>query len=107
MFTLDEEMPWTDLGKGVKRKVMAYNAEMMTVKVHFQQGAVGEPHQHIHTQQSYVLSGSFRYRVGEEERLLQAGDVCLIPSNVRHGCVCLEEGILIDVFNPAREDFLL
>jgi hypothetical protein len=23
-----------------------------------------------------------------------------------HGCVCLEEGVLIDVFSPHRADFL-
>jgi quercetin dioxygenase-like cupin family protein len=26
--------------------------------------------------------------------------------NVEHGAVCLSAGVLIDVFSPAREDFL-
>ena len=25
---------------------------------------------------------------------------------VEHGCVCLEEGILLDIFAPMREDFV-
>jgi quercetin dioxygenase-like cupin family protein len=29
-----------------------------------------------------------------------------VPSNVVHGCVCLEAGMLVDVFSPHREDFL-
>ena len=29
-----------------------------------------------------------------------------MPSGVTHGVTCLEEGILCDVFNPMREDFL-
>jgi len=28
------------------------------------------------------------------------------PSNAMHGAVCLEDGLLIDVFSPAREDFI-
>ena len=25
---------------------------------------------------------------------------------VPHGCICLEAGVLLDIFNPMREDFL-
>jgi len=32
--------------------------------------------------------------------------VPLPPAGVTHGVTCLEEGILCDVFNPMREDFL-
>ena len=38
----------------------------------------------------------------------QAGDVsAYIPTNVIHGAVCLEAGVLIDTFSPVREDFLV
>jgi len=29
-----------------------------------------------------------------------------VPPHVVHGVVCLEAGMLIDSFNPARADFL-
>jgi len=29
-----------------------------------------------------------------------------MPSNSLHGVTCLKEGILVDVFNPKRDDFL-
>jgi hypothetical protein len=29
-----------------------------------------------------------------------------MPSNVEHGVTALEDGILVDVFNPMRQDFL-
>jgi len=29
-----------------------------------------------------------------------------VHSNLVHGVVCLEKGVLIDVFNPMREDFI-
>jgi quercetin dioxygenase-like cupin family protein len=37
--------------------------------------------------------------------VLKAGDVFHVPSNVIHGAVCLEKGVLVDVFSPMREDF--
>ena len=27
-------------------------------------------------------------------------------NGVEHGCVCLEAGVLLDIFNPMREDFV-
>ncbi|MGY0035594.1 hypothetical protein [Pedobacter sp. NJ-S-72] len=44
--------------------------------------------------------------IGEEKKILKKGDGFYAPPHEMHGCVCLEEGILIDVFSPHREDFL-
>lgn len=106
MFNFTSEENWTDLGAGISRKIMSYNDEMMVVRVQFEQGSIGAIHQHIHTQSTFVVRGKFEFSIGEEKRIIAAGDTCLMPSNVLHGCVCLEEGELLDVFTPMREDFL-
>ena len=74
--------------------------------VWFSRGAVGEVHTHPHTQMSYVESGAFKVEIGDQEQVLTAGDSFFVPSESPHGAVCLEEGVLIDVFSPSREDFL-
>ena len=102
----DNDLTWEDLGAGIKRKIMAHNDQLMLVKVAFEKGAVGTLHQHPHLQMSYVAEGSFEVAVGEGKKILGKGDVFFAVSNIMHGVVCLEEGLLIDVFNPAREDFL-
>ena len=53
-----------------------------------------------------MLSGSFRYDAGEESVVLNPGDSVLVPSGLKHGTVCLQKGVLLDVFTPQREDFL-
>ena len=103
----DSDISWQDLGAGIHRKIMAYNNQMMLVKVAFEKGAIGILHQHPHLQMSYVAEGSFEVTVGENKKTLTKGDVFFVGNpNVVHGVICLEEGLLIDVFNPAREDFL-
>ncbi len=102
----DSDLAWEDLGAGVKRKIMAYNDQLMLVKVAFEKGAIGTLHQHPHLQMSYVAEGSFEVTMGEHKKILLKGDVFFALSNIVHGVLCLEEGLLIDVFNPAREDFL-
>lgn len=102
----DNDLTWEDLGEGVKRKIMAYDDQLMLVKVSFEKGAIGSLHQHPHLQMSYIAEGSFEITVGDSKKTLTKGDVFFALSNIVHGVVCFEEGLLIDVFNPAREDFL-
>jgi quercetin dioxygenase-like cupin family protein len=105
-FIDDAGIPWQDLGGGIKRKVMAYDDKMMIVKVAFETGGIGALHHHPHTQASYIAKGKFEIEIGEEKKILSEGDVYFVPSDIVHGAVCLEEGILIDVFSPLREDFI-
>ncbi|AXE19835.1 cupin domain-containing protein [Runella rosea] len=102
----DDDLPWEVVDEKIKRKVMSYTNELMLVKVAFKQGGIGTIHQHSHLQISYVASGVFEVTIGDQTRNLKGGDVYFVPSNVLHGAVCLEEGLLVDVFNPMREDFV-
>jgi len=105
-FVNDEEIAWEEAGPGVRRKVMAYEPGLMMVKVAFEAGGIGAAHKHPHSQMSYVESGRFEISIGDETRVLKAGDVYHIPSGVRHSALALEAGVLIDVFTPMREDFV-
>jgi len=94
------------LGGGTERRILAYDDSLMAVEVAFEKGAEGAPHSHPHTQLSYVLSGSFRYSVEGEDAILNPGDSIVVPGGLVHGTVCLEKGVLLDVFTPKRGDFL-
>ena len=106
LFFNTREMAWEELGGGVSRQIMGYDDKIMLVKVKFEKGAVGKPHAHFHSQTSYVVAGSFEVTVGDQKQVLMEGDSFYIPPNVVHGAVCLEAGILVDVFSPVRQDFL-
>jgi quercetin dioxygenase-like cupin family protein len=105
-FIYDSDFEWETVDAGVRRKIMAYDERVMMVKVDFEIGAIGKLHQHYHTQISHVHSGSFEVEVAGEKKILHAGDVFFVPSNAIHGVVCLEAGMLLDVFSPMREDFI-
>ena len=102
----DHDIDWEELGNGVKRKIMAYDNQLMLVKVDFEKGAVGTIHNHPHLQLSYVAKGSFEVTMGDDKKILNEGDVFFAPTMVFHGVVCLEAGLLVDIFNPHREDFI-
>lgn len=93
-------------GQGVTRRVLAHAGNLMCVEVSFEQGAIGARHSHPHEQLTYVRSGVFLFTIGEERHEVRAGDTLYKKPNIPHGCVCLESGVLIDMFTPPRKDFL-
>lgn len=105
-FFLSEETEWEDVGGGITRQVMGYDNKIMLVKARFEKGAIGQMHKHYHSQVTYVDSGEFEMTIDGEVKTLKEGDSFYILPWLMHGCVCTKPGILIDVFSPAREDFL-
>jgi quercetin dioxygenase-like cupin family protein len=106
IFYFAKELEWTDMFEGVSRKILGHDQQIMMVKVKFEAGTTVVPHTHVHTQTSYCAKGKFEFTVGEEKQIISYGDGVYIPPDMPHGVVCLEEGVIIDVFTPAREDFL-
>ncbi|MEL7588622.1 MAG: cupin domain-containing protein [Prolixibacteraceae bacterium] len=106
VFFKSEKAEWEDLGAGVSRQIMGYDGKIMLVKVKFEQKAVGAMHCHVHSQTSFVSEGVFEVTIGGQMQILRAGDSFFVPSNEEHGVVCVEAGVLVDNFSPAREDFL-
>ena len=105
-FITTAETPWEATGTGVKRQVLGHGPDLMLVRVEFAKGAIGPLHHHPHRQVTWVAAGAFEVTVGAEKRTLRTGDCFFAVADVEHGVVALEAGTLIDVFTPAREDFL-
>ncbi|MBU0703895.1 MAG: cupin domain-containing protein [Chloroflexi bacterium] len=65
-------------------------------------------HSHPHEQIGMVYSGRAILRIGDEEREVGPGDFYCIPGGVLHSDTALgdEPFVMLDVFYPAREDFI-
>ncbi|MEM9547081.1 MAG: cupin domain-containing protein [Bacteroidota bacterium] len=105
-FFFGEDTEWEEVAPGLTRQIMGYDDKIMLVKARFEKGAVGVLHKHYHSQVTYVESGEFEMTIDDEIKTLKQGDSFYILPWVMHGCVCTKPGILVDVFSPAREDFL-
>lgn len=101
-----EDAQTQEAAPGVKRRILSYSDEAMCVENVFETGAVGTLHSHPHTQITYIVSGRFRFTVGDQTYEVKAGDTLLKREGVVHGCIALEGGIMIDFFTPMREDFV-
>lgn len=106
VWTFNEEIDLEKCGQGVQRKILSYTEELMCVENHFEKGGIGALHSHPHTQITYVVSGKFEFTIDGVKKVVSAGDSMLKRDSVEHGCVCLEEGILLDIFTPMRDEFV-
>ena len=105
-WAFDADVKSTNPSEGVERKVLAYSDDAMCVVHHFKKGAIGQVHSHPHTQITYVAGGVFEFEIESEKKIVKTGDAMFKHSNVIHGAICLEEGTLIDLFTPMRQDFV-
>ncbi len=48
-FVKNDDPQWIDVAPGQRRKIRAYNGELMLVEVSFDEGAVGADHTHPHS----------------------------------------------------------
>lgn len=91
--------------EGVTRRILTYNKYLMVMEGHIAKGC-GVDHKHPHTQITYLLSGEMEGWVGDDKRILHAGDVMVAEPNVQHGVKALTDVVLIDTFSPCREDYI-
>ena len=95
--------------KGTITRKLITGERMMIAHIWLGKGDDVPRHQHENEQLTYVLQGALRLWFGandEREITVRAGEVVVIPSNVPHRALALEDTLDVDVFNPPRQDWL-
>src|ERR1700756_5217596 len=103
-----DSMPAEELKPGLTRKLIT-GERMMIAHVYFKKGEEVPRHSHDNEQLTYILSGALHFWFGangEQEITVRAGEVVVIPSNLPHKAVALEDTLDVDVFCPPRQDWL-
>lgn len=105
MFSSFKERQPVEMLPGVTRQMLSCGERAMAVYITIKKGSEVPLHTHPHEQIGYLQSGRALFRIGDEERVLEALDGYSIPSNVPHGVTALEDCIFVDVFSPPREEY--
>ena len=94
-----------DMNPKLWRKVIA-GEKAMLAQVFLAKGCVVPVHQHESEQISYIVQGALKFELEGREVTVRSGEVLVIPSNVPHTAVALEDTIDFDIFSPIRVDWL-
>ena len=103
-----DDVPTVELAPNVKRKIV-HLENVMLVYIEVGPGAEVPVHQHPHEQIGYVLKGQAEFVLGDETRVIGAGEGYVVPANLKHGGAgpATEPCVLLDIFSPIRDDFLV
>ncbi len=107
------DIPLEQLNPQLSRRLVT-GKDVMVAHVHLKAGCVVPKHHHVNEQVTYILQGAMRLWVGDQVDsqndadgiVLKTGELLVIPSNVPHRAVALEDTLDLDVFSPPREDWL-
>lgn len=104
---------WTDVSeeqlKGTITRRLITGERMMIAQVILKRGDDVPRHLHHNEQLTYIVSGALRFVLGEKDEhevVVRAGEVLVIPSNLPHSALALEDTVDVDIFCPPREDWL-
>lgn len=103
-----EAIPKEQLNDDIQRRLIT-GENMMIAHVYLKAGGVVPMHSHHNEQITYILEGALKFLLGEaqdEEVIVRAGEVLVIPPHLPHSATALEDTVDVDVFNPPREDWL-
>jgi quercetin dioxygenase-like cupin family protein len=103
-----DEMRAEPLKGGMSRRLIT-GERMMIAHVYFKKGDDVPRHAHDNEQITYIIEGALHFWLGangEREVIVRGGEVLVIPSNLPHRALALEDTLDVDVFNPPRQDWL-
>ena len=103
-----DDLPREQLSPLIGRRLVT-GERLMISHVYLDEGAIVPKHEHDNEQLTYILEGTLRFWLGDDESEVvdvSAGEVLHIPSHLAHRAEALEKTLDVDVFAPPRQDWL-
>jgi quercetin dioxygenase-like cupin family protein len=103
-----DDLPREELNPQIGRRLVT-GERLMLAHVYIAKGGIVPTHSHDNEQLTYILQGTLRFWLGEDESEIvdvSAGEVLHIPSNVVHKAEALDDVLDVDIFAPPRADWL-
>jgi quercetin dioxygenase-like cupin family protein len=105
-YTGFEQIPVENLNPLVSRQ-MIWGERTMLARIVLRKGAVVPEHHHENEQITYIVEGALRFTMGDGRVItVGAGQVLVIPSNLPHSAVAIEDTLDLDIFTPPRADWI-
>ncbi len=91
--------------EGIYRKTLVYDNNLMLCHFTLEKNAEIPLHNHKEHQIGYIIKGKLKFITENHEFIAKEGDSYIFDSNEKHGALVLEDSEVVDMFNPAREDY--
>ena len=106
MFKKNKDRETKSLLKGAEYKTLTFGDRTSLSEFSIKKGSVIPNHKHPQEQTGYLISGRLVFTIDDERFDAEPGDSWNIASSLDHAAEALEYSVVIEVFSPAREDYL-
>jgi len=93
------------LNPKLSRRIVSGRNEMLGYIV-LLKGCVVPAHKHVSEQITFILKGALKFTINGKDTIVREGEALVIPSNVEHSAIAVEDTLDLDCFSPLREDWL-
>ena len=98
------EIEQKELVPGFKAKFI-HSENMTFAYVDVEQNASFPEHSHPNEQVVNIIEGKFEFVLEGKTKIIEPGDIVVIPPNIKHSGKAITKCKIIDVFYPVREDY--
>jgi quercetin dioxygenase-like cupin family protein len=100
-----DEIPIETLNPLLDRQLVVGD-RMMVARVLLKKGCIVPLHSHSNEQLTHIESGALQFTIEGVEITVKPGEWLVIPPNLPHSALALEDTVDIDVFTPPRQDWI-
>ncbi|MDP5009097.1 MAG: Rid family hydrolase [Glaciimonas sp.] len=100
-----ESLPKEQLSPLISRQYL-HGTQSTFVRWEMKKGAIIPEHKHPNEQITWITKGRAEVEVEGKQYIMRAGDMIIIPPNMRHKFTFTEDTIDIDFFSPRRQDWI-
>ncbi len=91
---------------GIKIKTLVYGEKTLMSEFRMEAGSTLPAHSHTYEQTGYLVSGNIILHIDGKAHNMKKGDSWCIPSDTVHNAEIIEDSVALEVFSPAREDYI-
>ena len=106
MFGKGRETGYAEILPGIRIKTLVHGEKTLMVRFVLSAGSLLPEHSHIYEQTGYLVEGRMRLHIGDSVFETEPGDSWCVAPDVRHSSEVLEDSVAVEVFSPARQDYL-
>lgn len=106
MFEKHSTEGYSDPLPGIRQKTLVFGERTLMTEFVLAGNSILPDHAHPYEQTGYLVKGHIVLRIGQTEYDTTPGDSWCIPMNVTHSARILEDSVAVEVFSPARADYL-
>jgi quercetin dioxygenase-like cupin family protein len=93
------------LNPKLSRRIISGNNEMLGYII-LLKGCVVPPHKHVSEQITVILKGALKFTINGIDTIVKEEEVLVIPPNIEHTAIAMEDTLDLDCFSPPRQDWL-